>query len=55
MKIDEMALRLYGLTDWRMNLIKKIRSSAYSTLHLCFISLYGMLIFASLLIHDLWF
>lgn len=55
MRVDEVALRLYGLTEWRINLIQKIRSSFYSMLHLCFISLYGMLIFASLVVHDLWF
>jgi len=54
-KMDESELRLYGLSPWRMNLVKGLRKMGYSLYQIIITTLFALVILASLATHDAYY
>ena len=52
-KMDETALKLYGLSNCQFHVVRKLRSRLFVIPQVCLIVLYLVLLLTRLLLHDI--
>lgn len=53
--MDEISLKLYGLRNCQISLIKQLRKKWFAIIEIGVIALYCLLVLATLIVHDIWY